>query len=214
MAKKYKCPFAKCTYETHEVTDALAAVMLLVHSQGTHTTPGVDAAAPSITPNMKLKKVQHPTISTAGSSEDWSYFLARWGDCVTAMNSSAKALHKTRVVALPIKLALKSWKPLRNLLCRKKTQWLLECNSTTCARTRTKRSRSFGTGFRGQAGVCKFQVTCRGCNAEVNYTENVLHDVLTRSLANSEIQLDLLGDRNQDMSPEEVFQFPEAKEAG
>ena len=35
-----------------------------------------------------------------------------------------------------------------------------------------------------------------------------------RGLADSEIQLDLLGERNQDMSLEEVFQFIEAKEAG
>ena len=74
--------------------------------------------------------------------------------------------------------------------------------------------RSFGAHLHGQAGVCKFLVTCPGCNAEVNYTENVLRDVLTRSLAYSEIQLDLLGDRNQEMSLEEVFQFIEVKEAG
>ena len=74
--------------------------------------------------------------------------------------------------------------------------------------------RSFGARLRGQAGVCKFLVTCPSCNAEVNYTDNVLHDVLTRGLADSEIQLDLLGDRNQDMGLEEVFQFIEAKEAG
>lgn len=36
----------------------------------------------------------------------------------------------------------------------------------------------------------------------------------TRGLADSEIQLDLLGDKNQDMALEEVFQFVEAKEAG
>ena len=73
---------------------------------------------------------------------------------------------------------------------------------------------SFGAHLCGQAGICKFLVTCPGCSAEVNYTENILCDVLTHSLANSKIQLDLLGDRNQDMSLEEVFQFIEAKEAG
>ena len=74
--------------------------------------------------------------------------------------------------------------------------------------------RSFGARLRGQAGVCKFLVTCPDCNTEVNYTENILRDVLTHGLADSEIQLDLLGDQNQDMTLEEVFQFIEAKEAG
>lgn len=44
----------------------------------------------------------------------------------------------------------------------------------------------------------------------MNYTETILRDVLTRGLAYSEIQLDLLGDENQDMTLEEVFQFIEA----
>lgn len=74
--------------------------------------------------------------------------------------------------------------------------------------------RSFGTCLGRQTSICKFLVTCPGCNAEVNYTENILCDVLTCGLADSEIQLDLLGDRNQDMSLEEVLQFIEAKEAG
>lgn len=55
---------------------------------------------------------------------------------------------------------------------------------------------------------------CPSCNGKVNYTQNVLHDVLIRGLADSKIQLDLLGDKNQDMSLETVLQFVEAKEAG
>ena len=74
--------------------------------------------------------------------------------------------------------------------------------------------RSFGARLRGQAGVCKFLISCPGCDTEVNYTENVLRDVVTRGLADEEIQLDLLGERNQDMSLEEVLQFVEAKESG
>ena len=39
--------------------------------------------------------------------------------------------------------------------------------------------------------------TC--CDSEVNYTENTQKNVLTCDLANNEIQLDLLGDKNQDI---------------
>ena len=75
--------------------------------------------------------------------------------------------------------------------------------------------RSFGARLCGQAGVRKFLIRCPGCNTDVNYTENILCDVLTRrGLADSEIQLDLLGYKNQDMTQEEVCQFIEAKEAG
>ena len=73
--------------------------------------------------------------------------------------------------------------------------------------------RSLVARLRGQAGVCKFLIACPGCNT-INYTENILRDVLTRGLADSEIQLELLGDKNQDMTLEEVFQLIEAKESG
>ncbi len=74
--------------------------------------------------------------------------------------------------------------------------------------------RSFSARLRGQAGVCKFLVACPECNTEVNYTENVLRDLVTRGLADDEIQLDLLGDTNQNITLEEVLQFIEAKESG
>ena len=57
--------------------------------------------------------------------------------------------------------------------------------------------RSFGARLRGQAGVCKFIIKCQGCHHDVNYTDAILRDVLTRGLSDPEIQLDLLGDQNQ-----------------
>ena len=44
--------------------------------------------------------------------------------------------------------------------------------------------------------------------------EAILRDVLCRGLADNEIQMDLLGDSNQDMTLEQVLRFVEAKEAG
>ena len=74
--------------------------------------------------------------------------------------------------------------------------------------------RSFCAHQCGQAGICKFTTQCPSCDTDVNYTKHILRNVLTRCLADSEIQLDLLGDKNQDMTLEEVLQFVEAKESG
>ena len=57
-------------------------------------------------------------------------------------------------------------------------------------------------------------IKCPGCDIEVNYTDAILRDVLTKGIADPEIQLDLLGDKNLDMTLEEVFKFVEAKESG
>ena len=74
--------------------------------------------------------------------------------------------------------------------------------------------RAFGARLRGQAGVCKFIIECPHCKHDVNYTEQVLCDSVTRGLAVQDIQLDIMGDRNQNMKLEEIFQFVEAKESG
>ena len=44
-------------------------------------------------------------------------------------------------------------------------------------------------------------------DTDVNYTENIFCDVVTRGLTDCEIQLDILSEKNQDMTLEEVFQF-------
>ena len=67
--------------------------------------------------------------------------------------------------------------------------------------------------LRGQAGVCKFLIKC-ACNTDVNYTDTIIRNVLARDISDPEIQLDLLGDKNQDMTLEEVTQFVEAKDSG
>ena len=73
---------------------------------------------------------------------------------------------------------------------------------------------SFSAHLHGQSGACKFSIKCPSCNVDVNYTEAILCGVLTHGIADVEIQLDLLGDKNQEMTLEEIFQFVEVKEAG
>ncbi len=71
--------------------------------------------------------------------------------------------------------------------------------------------RAFGARLRGQASICKFIPKCSGCEANVDYTEAMVKDVLCRGLEDSDIQTDLLGDKNQDMTLEQVLRFVEAK---
>ncbi len=103
---------------------------------------------------------------------------------------------------------------MRTLAVREENTMVARVTLHSMAQDRDETVRSFGARLRGQAGVCKYVVPCPGCNHEVNYTEAILRDVLTRGLNDPEIQLDLLGDKNQDMELEEVFKFVEAKEAG
>ncbi len=75
--------------------------------------------------------------------------------------------------------------------------------------------RSYAACVKGQAHVCKLFLPCPECQfAEVDFSDQIMRDVTTRGIADEEIRLDLLGERNQDMSLEETTSNIEAKESG
>ena len=74
--------------------------------------------------------------------------------------------------------------------------------------------RSFCTCLRGQANICKYVIDCPKCQHMVDYTEPILRDVICRGLEDSDIQIDLLDQTNQDMDLHEVLHFVEARETG
>ena len=74
--------------------------------------------------------------------------------------------------------------------------------------------RSFGARLQGQVNIFKFVTKCKHCNTDVNYEDKMMRDVLSRGLSDPEIEMDLLGDKNQDMTLEDIYKFVEAKEAG
>ena len=65
-----------------------------------------------------------------------------------------------------------------------------------------------------QANTCKFTIECPHCKRDINYIEPVISDCIIKGLADSDIQLDLLGDSNQTKTLEETLKFVEAKESG
>lgn len=87
-----------------------------------------------------------------------------------------------QVAPSPTKLLLKLWK-LKKLAVWEENTMVARVQLHNMRQDRDKTISSFGAHLRGQAGVSKFLVTCPGCNEEVNYTENVLFNVLTRGLA-------------------------------
>ena len=216
-----QCPIPECCYTTPDLDASIVAALLTTHS--TIHASGSAAAA-------KVEKVKRPTIAAAGTSEDWAYFTSRWSDYVAA----TKIVGKDRVVQLleccdePLRkdltrsaggsLTSKSEEAvlaaIKKLAVREENTMVARVALHNMRQDRDETVRSFGARLRGQAGICKFIVNCPNCSADVNYTDEILRDALGRGIADPEIQLDLLGHKNQDMSLEDIFQFIEAKEAG
>ncbi|XP_052763302.1 uncharacterized protein LOC128205598 [Mya arenaria] len=213
------CPIPGCEYVTEDVEVAIVAALITAHSM-------VHAPGPS----AKIERVKRPTIALAGTSEDWAYFLSRWTDYVAA----TKLEGRTKVVQLleccdePLRKDLTRTNgntlteltadqvltAIKALAVREENTMVARVNLHNMKQDRDETVRSFGARIRGQAGVCKFYVKCANCASDVNYTDAILRDVLTKGLADPDIQLDLLGDSNQEMNLEDVFKFVEAKEAG
>ena len=84
---KYKCPFPACDYETGDVSDELAVVLISLHSKGSHSTPPANASHKSA---AKVEKVRRPTITSARTNKEWSYFITRWQDYVEATKVEGK----------------------------------------------------------------------------------------------------------------------------
>ena len=74
--------------------------------------------------------------------------------------------------------------------------------------------RAFSAWIRGQAGVCKYNITCPDRSKSVYFTDCILRDVLAHGISDHEIQLDLLGDAKQDKTLEQMLKFIESKESG
>ena len=103
---------------------------------------------------------------------------------------------------------------IRKLAVREESTMVAWAQLHNMHQDRDEMVRSFCARLCSQAGICRFTTQCPSCDTNVKYTEHILCDVVTHGLADSEIQLDVLGDKNQDMTPEEVLQFVEAKESG
>ena len=128
--------------------------------------------------------------------------------------SLRKDLTRSTIGSLTDKTEDQVLEAIRILAVREENIMVAHVTLSHMCQDRDETIRSFGARLQGQASVCRFTIDCPNCTHKVDYTETILRDVLCRGLQDSDIQLDLLGHTNQDMTLEEIFRFIEAKEAG
>ena len=145
-----------------------------------------------------------------------TYFKSRWTDYVAATKVTGrdkiiqlleccdeelrKDLTRSAVVCLTEQTEDDVLKAIRVLAVREESVMVARVALNNKQQDRDEPIRSFGVRLRGQANICEYIMDCPSCNAAVNYTEPILGDFLCRGIIDPEIQLDLLGNTNQDMS--------------
>ena len=197
----------------------IAAALITAHA----TSHGPAQAA-------RAEKVKRPSISSAGTTEDWQYFKSRWSDYVkaTKLEGTDRVLQLLECCDDQLRKDLTRnaggtlaemteddvFTAMRRLAVREENTMVARVTLQNMRQDRDEPIRAYGARLKGQASVCKYVQQCAGCGASVDYTEAILRDVLCRGLEDTEIQMDLLGDKNQDMTLEQALKFVEAKEAG
>ena len=201
----------------------IVAALINTHAVS-HRTPSGSAQT------ARVEKVKRPSISPAGTTEDWQYFRLRWDDYVKATKLDGtdriiqllecrddqlrRDLTRNTGGALTEMAEDDVLKAMRRLAVREENTMVARATLHNLRQDRDEPIRAYGARLKGQASVCKFTQQCARCDASVDFTEAMIRDVLCRGLEDTEIQMDLLGDKNQDMTLEQVLTFVEAKEAG
>ncbi len=220
-----QCPIEGCEYETPDVDPVVAAALITAHSTS-HQAPWTRASSQP----ARVKKVKRPSISPAGTTEDWHYFMTRWADYVkaTKLEGTDKVIQLLECCDEQLRKDLtrnaggslagmtedEVFEAIKTLAIREENTMVARVALHNMRPERDEPIRAFGARLRGQASICKFTQQCPDCERAVNYTEAMIKDVLCRGLEDSGIQMDLLGEKNQDMTLEQTLRFIEAKEAG
>ena len=218
----YNCPYPDCAYRTANVSDELAAVMLRIHAEGAHLATQQKPA--------KVETVRRPVIVSGGTSEEWSYFLTRWDDYKSATKISGtesviqllecceddlrKDLTRAAGGSLTTKSEEEVLQRIMSLAVRQENVMVARVELHDMKQDQDEAIRSFAARVKGHANICKFVTDCPSCNTPVNFTNEILKDVIVKGILDCDIQLDLLSDHNQNMSLEEILRYVEAKESG
>jgi hypothetical protein len=213
------CPFPECAFNTGDVDAQLALELLKIH--------GLAHAIVGATPHHATAKAEKVT---EGTYEDWNYFLTRWADYEEATGITGKnlilqlleccdeILRRDLTHTAGGSLTIKSKKDvlalIKTLAIREENPMVARAELQTMRQDHDEPVRPFSARVRGQADTCQYAVLCPDWGKDVDYTEPMIRDVVSHGLADKDIQLDLLGDKKQSPSLEEVLKFVEQKESG
>ena len=67
-----QCPIEDCEYETPDVESVVAAALITAHATSHQARNG----------SAHVEKVKRPTVSSAGTTQDWQYFKSRWDETI------------------------------------------------------------------------------------------------------------------------------------
>ena len=225
---KIQCPVPDCGYETEDCSDTTLLNTLMTLHAGSHIATATAPTPPTVSP--RVEKLRRPTISLAGNSEEWAYFETRWDEyregskltgqdvVVQLLECCSEDLRRDLIRTAGGSLFNKGEKEVKEaikvLAVRQENSMVARVKLHNMKQDRDEPIRLFGARIKSQAATCKYVTPCPSCSHQVHYSEAIMRDVLSRGIADPDIQQGILGDQDQDRTFEQVLTLVEAKESG
>ena len=224
------CPAGNCEATFRDdLPEAVLLQLIALHKQAVHPT---NNTTEQMTQSTRMEKVKRPTVPSGGNSEDWDYFLMRWTEYKLAtrltgqdilsqltectsddfrrdlnraygtllQNTEDEALAKIKSLAIKPENILVARVNLHNNFFQQEGEEI----------------RTFAARIKGQAKTCQFSVTkkCQcGQDVTVDYTDQMIRDTMIIGLKDEDIQVDILGQAEQNLSLEDTIIRCETKAA-
>lgn len=221
------CPAQGCKQTFREDLDPTVLSQLIgIHAASAHPQQQQQ------TPCAKIESVRRPTISSAGSTEDYEYFLVRWNEYKIATNLQGQQILTQLIECADEDLRKDLNRAYGTLINDTEENALMKIKSLAVKlenvlvarvqlhnlkQDRDETVRAFAARLRGQAKICQFTKTKKCAHNEdvqIDYSDDIIRDTLIRGLADMDIQLHILGQCNQNLTLEETIVMTEAKESG
>ena len=222
-----ECPKSGCDYATTDMDPALAMQLLTMHDANHQTQTG-GGATPKPAPSTE--KPKRPTIEAGISLEKWVYFLSRWSrfkrlsnitdDMIPAQllectdEELSLDLHRNNGKKLDDMTEDQLLKEIKRLSVRGESELISRVNLRNMCQDHQEDIRHFAARVKGQSALCNYTIKCTSCDAENSYADQEIRDQICTGLADPEIQKDVLAQREQNKTPEELIEFIEDREAG
>ena len=224
---KIPCQFPGCEVEIEHTSEAVAVAMFQSHVVS-HSQVTTSAKVPS----QRLPPIPRPEVKQNISEEDWISFMAEWtnfkhfteiGDnpipdqlyqCCDKNLAKLLIREQPDIVSRGEKDLLAAMKKLAVIHIATSVR---RTNLLALKQKHGETFREFYANVKATAATCDFRVKCyHECckdNCAINYTSNVVKDVLVAGIADADIRKDVLAWAELDLKDDkEVVAFVECKE--
>ena len=216
------CSVPDCNFTTDDVSEALAIALLANHGLA-HSAPQQSGPVNA----SRGPKLERPKVDVGISTEDWHMFLRRWEVFKTGsgINDASASLQLFQCAGVTLGDSLLKSDPnaasrpladllkaMRDLAVIPVAIGVLRTELLQLHQERDEQFRAFAARVRGKADTCDFHTSC-SCGESVDYTDNVIKDVLLCGMYDPDIRREVLGVHNiLKMTVNEVTALVENKE--